>query len=142
MESIKIGNKTFELVANGYQLQQDGGRIVFQPGEVTFEEAEAAVSAATSIMLLDDAGDPMVSRTDLVYAGRMTKQKDYVIGAEKEETGADEDGNPIYTYKDVTGTAMIAEFRLPDWREQYAELANEVTNAQMAIVELYEGGKA
>ena len=142
MESIKIGNKTFELVANGYQLQQDGGRIVFQPGEVTFEEAEAAVSAATSIMLLDDAGDPMVSRTDLVYAGRMTKQKDYVIGAEKEETGADEDGNPIYTYKDVTGTAMIAEFRLPDWREQYAELANEVTNAQLAIVELYEGGKA
>ncbi len=142
MESIKIGNKTFELVANGYQLQQDGGRIVFQPGEVTFEEAEAAVSAATSIMLLDDAGDPMVSRTDLVYAGRMTKQKDYVIGAEKEETGADEDGNPIYTYKDVTGTAMIAEFRLPDWREQYAELANEVTNAQMAIVELYEGGEA
>ena len=142
MESIKIGNKTFELVANGYQLQQDGGRIVFQPGEVTFEEAEAAVSAATSIMLLDDAGDPMVSRTDLVYAGRMTKQKDYVIGAEKEETGADEDGNPIYTYKDVTGTAMIAEFRLPDWREQYAELANEVTNAQLAIVELYEGGEA
>ncbi len=142
MESIKIGNKTFELVANGYQLQQDGGRIVFQPGEVTFEEAEAAAAAATSIMLLDDAGDPMVSRTDLVYAGRMTKQKDYVIGAEKEETGADEDGNPIYTYKDVTGTAMIAEFRLPDWREQYAELANEVTNAQLAIVELYEGGKA
>ena len=142
MESIKIGNKTFELVANGYQLQQDGGRIVFQPGEVTFEEAEAAAAAATSIMLLDDAGDPMVSRTDLVYAGRMTKQKDYVIGAEKEETGADEDGNPIYTYKDVTGTAMIAEFRLPDWREQYAELANEVTNAQMAIVELYEGGEA
>ena len=142
MESIKIGNKTFELVANGYQLQQDGGRIVFRPGEATFEEAEAAAAAATSIMLLDDAGDPMVSRTDLVYAGRMTKQKDYVIGAEKEETGADEDGNPIYTYKDVTGTAMIAEFRLPDWREQYAELANEVTNAQLAIVELYEGGKA
>ena len=142
MESIKIGNKTFELVANGYQLQQDGGRIVFQPGEVTFEEAEAAVSAATSIMLLDDAGEPMASRSDLVYAGRMTRQSDYVIGTEKKETGADEDGNLIYTYKDVTGTAMIAEFRLPDWREQYAELANEVTNAQLAIVELYEGGEA
>lgn len=142
MESIKIGNKTFELVANGYQLQQDGGRIVFQPGEVTFEEAEAAVSAATSIMLLDDAGEPMASRSDLVYAGRMTRQSDYVIGTEKKETGADEDGNLIYTYKDVTGTVMIAEFRLPDWREQYAELANEVTNAQLAIVELYEGGEA
>lgn len=142
MESIKIGNKTFELVADGYQLQQDGGSIIFQPGEMSFKEVEEAVSAATSIILLDDAGDPMASRTDLVYAGRMTKQKDYVIGTEKEEAEADEDGNPIYTYKDVTGTVMIAEFRLPDWREQYAELANEVTNAQLAIVELYEGGEA
>ena len=142
MEKIKFNNKIFELVANGYQLQQDCGRIIFQPGEENFDEVEEVVSAATSINLLDDAGDPMVSRTDLVYAGRMTKQKDYVIGAEKEETGTDEDGNPIYTYKDVTGTAMIAEFRLPDWREQYAELANEVTNAQLAIVELYEGGEA
>ena len=142
MEKIKFNDSLFELVANGYQLQQDGGRIVFQPGEVTFEEAETAAAAATSIMLLDDAGEPMASRSDLVYAGRMTRQSDYVIGTEKKETGADEDGNLIYTYKDVTGTVMIAEFRLPDWREQYAELANEVTNAQLAIVELYEGGEA
>ena len=142
MEKIKFNDSLFELVANGYQLQQDGGRIIFQPGEKTFEEIEAAVSAATSIVLLDDAGESLASRTDLVYAGRMSKQKDYVIRTEKEETGADEDGNPIYTYKDVTGTVMIAEFRLPDWREQYAELANEVTNAQLAIVELYEGGEA
>lgn len=142
MEKIKFNNKIFELVANGYQLQQDYGRIIFQPGETTFDEVEEVVSAATSIILLDDAGDPMASRTDLVYAGRMTRQKDYVVGAEKEETGTDADGNPIYTYKDVTGTVMIAEFRLPDWREQYAELENEVTNAQLAIVELYEGGEA
>lgn len=141
MEKIKLNNKVFELVADGYQLQQDGGRIIFQPGEMSFEEVEEAVSATTSIVLLDDAGDPMVSRTDLVYAGRMTKQKEYVIGAEKEEIGTDEDGNSIYTYKDVTGAVMIAEFRLPDWREQYAALEKEVTNVQLGIVELYEGGE-
>lgn len=142
MEKIKFNNKIFELVANGYQLQQDCGRIIFQPGEMSFEEVEEAVSAATSVVLLDDVGDPMASRTDLVYAGRMTKQSDYVIGAEKEETGTDEDGNPIYTYKDVTGTVMIAEFRLPDWREKYEALEKEVTNVQLGIVELYEGGEA
>lgn len=142
MESIKIGTQTYELVADGYQLQQDGGRIIFQPGEKTFEEIEAAVSAATSLVLLDETGEPLASRADLVYAGRMSKQKDYVIGTKKEETGADEDGNPIYTYKDVTGTAMIAEFRLPDLREAYKSLEEEVTNTQMALVELYEGGEA
>lgn len=142
MEKIKFNNKIFELVANGYQLQQDYGRIIFQPGEATFDEVEEVVSAATSIILLDDAGDPMTSRTDLVYAGRMTRQKDYVIGAEKEETGTDEDGNTIYTDNDVTGTVMIAEFRLPDWREKYEALEKEVTNVQLGIVELYEGGEA
>ena len=142
MEKIKFNDSLFELVANGYQLQQDGGRIIFQPGEKTFEEIEAAVSAATSIMLLDDAGVPLASRTDLVYAGRMTRQSDYVIGTEKEESGADEDGKPIYIYKDVTGPVMIAEFRLPDLREAYKSLEEEITNAQMAIVELYEGGEA
>ena len=142
MEKIKFNDSLFELVANGYQLQQDGGRIVFQPGEATFEEAETTVSATTSIMLLDDAGEPLASRSDLVYAGRMTRQSDYVIGTEKEETGVDEDGNQIYTYKDVTGTVMIAEFRLPDLREAYKSLEEVMTNAQMAIVELYEGGEA
>ena len=142
MEKIKFNDSLFELVANGYQLQQDGGRIIFQPGEKTFEEIEAAVSAATSIMLLDDAGVPLASRTDLVYAGRMTRQSDYVIGTEKEESGADEDGKPIYIYKDVTGPVIIAEFRLPDLREAYKSLEEEITNAQMAIVELYEGGEA
>lgn len=142
MEKIKFLNKTYELVANSYQLQQDGGRIIFQPGEQTFEEIEAAVSAATSIMLLEETGAPLASRTDLVYAGRLTKQKDYVIRTEKEETGTDEDGNPVYTYKDVTGTVMIAEFRLPDLREAYKSLEEEVTNTQMALVELYEGGEA
>ena len=142
MEKIKFNNKIFELVANGYQLQQDYGRIIFQPGEATFDEVEKVVSAATSIILLDDAGDPMASRTDLVYAGRMTQQKDYVIGAEKEETGTDEDGNTIYTDNDVTGTVMIAECRLPDWREKYETLEKEVTNVQLGIVELYEGGEA
>lgn len=142
MEKIKFNDSLFELVANGYQLQQDGGRIIFQPGEKTFEEIEAVVSAATSIMLLDDAGVPLASRTDLVYAGRMTRQSDYVISTEKEEAGVDENGNPVYTYKDVTGTVMIAEFRLPDLREAYKSLEEEITNAQMAIVELYEGGEA
>ena len=142
MESIKIGTQTYELVADGYQLQQDGGRIIFQPGEKKFEEIETAVSAATSVMLMDETGEPLASRTDLVYAGRLARQKDYVIGTEKEETGTDENGNPVYTYKDVTGTVMIAEFRLPDLREAYKSLEEEVTNTQMALVELYEGGEA
>ena len=129
MESIKIGTQSYELVADGYQLQQDGGCIIFQPGEQTFEEVETVMSGVKS-------------RTDLVYAGRMTRQKDYVIRVEKNQTGTDSEGNAVYEYKDITGTVLIAEFRLPDLREKYAALEEEVTNTQLAIVELYEGGEA
>lgn len=78
----------------------------------------------------------------MVYAGRMTRQKDYVIRVEKNQTGTDSEGNAVYEYKDITGTVLIAEFRLPDLREKYAALEEEVTNTQLAIVELYEGGKS
>ena len=142
MESIKIGTRSYELVADGYQLQQDGGCIIFQPGEQTFEEVETVMSGVKSILLLDENGDTMASRTDLVYAGRMTRQKDYVIRVEKSQTGTDSEGNAVYEYKDITGTVLIAEFRLPDLREKYAALEEEVTNTQLAIVELYEGGKS
>lgn len=49
MESIKIGTQSYELVADGYQLQQDGGCIIFQPGEQTFEEVETVMSGVKSI---------------------------------------------------------------------------------------------
>ena len=136
MESIKIGTQSYELVADGYQLQQDGGCIIFQPGEQTFEEVETVMSGVKSILLLDENGDTMASRTDLVYAGRLTSQ------TEKNQTGTDSEGNAVYEYKDITGTVLIAEFRLPDLREKYAALEEEVTNTQLAIVELYEGGEA
>ena len=54
MESIKIGTQSYELVADGYQLQQDGGCIIFQPGEQTFEEVETVMSGVKSILLLDE----------------------------------------------------------------------------------------
>ena len=42
----------------------------------------------------------------------------------------------------MIGTVMLADFRLPDLREAYKSLEEEVTNTQLAIVELYEGGEA
>lgn len=129
MESIKINGKQYTLVADGYQLREDEGHVIFRPGDVSFEEVEADLRAARSVMVLDDAGEPLVSRSDLVYAGRLTKDSDYVIGTEQVETGVDEDGNPVYDVQTVTGTVMIAEFRQPDLREKYSAL-----EAQMAYL--------
>lgn len=116
MESIKIGNKKYFLVADGYQLGADGGSIIFQPGDETFDQIEEALAKADSIQLLDDTGEAIISRNDLVYSGWLAKDTAY-------EISRGDQGEAI------TGVAMTAKFRLPDVREALAE-----TNARLDYV--------
>lgn len=122
METIKINENSYELVAGGYQLRETGGRIIFKPGNADFATIKADCQVAKSIEVLDDAGKVFISRTDLVYAGRLQEDENYIIGTEQVQTGTDESGNPIYDTQDVSGTVMIADFREPDLREKCAEL--------------------
>ena len=134
MEKVKINEKLYDLVVNGVQLADQGGRVIFQPAAATFAEVESDVKATKAITVLDDAGEPILTRSDLVYAGRLTKDDNYVVGTEQVQTGTDpESSDPIMT-RDVIGTVMIAEFRAPDLREQLA-----ATQAQLAYVAMMGG---
>lgn len=115
MEKVKFNKTEYELVINGLQLTDQGGQIIFLPGDtISFETAEADVKTAKSITLLDDTGEPIQIRADLVYAGRLTK-----------------DG----THE--AGTVMIAEFRTPDVREQLVSMEAKVEYlAMMTDVEM------
>lgn len=109
--------------------------MIFQPAAVTFAEIETDVKATKSITVMDDAGEPILTRSDLVYAGRLTKDDNYIIGTEQVQTGTDpETSDPITETRDVIGTVMIAEFRAPDLREQLA-----ATQAQLAYVAMMGG---
>ena len=132
MERIKINEKLYDLVVNGVQLTDQGGKVIFQPAAATFAEVEVDVKATKAITVLDDAGEPILTRSDLVYAGRLTKDDNYIVGTEPVQIGADpESSDPITETRDVIGTVMIAEFRVPDLREQLA-----ATQAQLAYVAL------
>ena len=118
MEKIKINEKLYDLVVNGLQLGEQGGKVIFQSAAATFAEIEADVKATKSITVMDDAGEPILTRSDLVYAGRLAKDDNYVIGTEQVQTGTNpESSDPIMETQDVIGTVMIAEFRAPDLRE-------------------------
>lgn len=129
METIKFNGKEYQLVSGGYQLRDTSGRIIFLPGDVDFATIKNDLKTATSLELLDSAGKTIASRTDLVYAGRLQEDENYIIGTEQVQTGTDESGNPIYDTKDIIGNVMIAEFREPDLREQLAE-----TNAKVDYI--------
>ena len=57
MEKIKINEKLYDLLVNGVQLTDQGGRVIFQPAAATFAEVEADVKATKAITVLDDAGN-------------------------------------------------------------------------------------
>lgn len=135
MEKIKINEKLYDLVVNGVQLTDQDGRVIFQPAAARFAEVEADVKATKAITVLDDAGEPILTRSDLVYAGRLTKDDNYVVGTEQIQIGTDpESRDPITETRDVIGTVIIAEFRAPDLREELA-----ATKAQLAYVAMMGG---
>ena len=68
MEKIKINEKLYDLVVNGLQLGEQGGKVIFQPAAATFAEIEADVKATKSITVMDDAGEPILTRSDLVLS--------------------------------------------------------------------------
>lgn len=135
MEKIKFGGIVCDLVPNGERLNAQGGEIVFQPGTNSFETVEAAAKEAKDIVVLDDTGEPILTRSDLVYAGRLAKDDNYVIGAEQIPARTDpETGEVVMETQDVVGTVIIAEFRAPDLREQLAE-----TQAKLEYVAMMAG---
>lgn len=113
IEKIKFGDQPFDLVAAGVNLGESGGTIKFQKGSKTFDAIEAILKANGSITQIGLSGEPDWTRSDLVYAGRLTKQSDQVIDT------AEDGVTPI------TADIMIATFRTPDLTERVAALEAE-----------------
>ncbi len=113
IEKIKFGDQAFDLVAAGVNLGESGGTIKFQKGSKPFDTIEAILKANGSIVQIGLSGEPDWTRSDLVYAGRLTKQSDQVIGTA-------EDG-----VTSITADIMIATFRTPDLTERVAALEAE-----------------
>lgn len=118
MESIKIGTKIYQLVANGYQLGKRSGRVIFLPGEDSFDIIEKEMKSAVGIQLIDGLGEVIESRADLIYAGKLSKDTRYVIDV----TGANEE---------VFETVMMAHFREPDVRERVNEIQAQLDYVAM-----------
>lgn len=122
IEKIKFWDQVFDLVPAGVNLAEGGGTITFQKGDATFDEIETLLKSGGSITQIGLSGETDWKRSDLVYAGRLTKQSDYAIGL---------DGDGI---TEIKADVMIAEFRSPDVREQIAE-----TNAKLLYLSMMTG---
>ena len=121
IEKIKFGDQVFDLVPAGVNLADGGGTITFQKGDATFDEIETILKSGGSITQIGLSDDPDWTRTDLVYAGRLTKQSDYAIGL---------DGDGI---TEIKADVMIAYFRTPDLTEVVATQAEKLATQDAEI---------
>ncbi|MGL6218669.1 MAG: hypothetical protein ACRC36_11580 [Lacrimispora sphenoides] len=121
IEKIKFGDKVFDLVAAGVNIGENGGTITFQKGRLTFDEIETLLKSGGSITQIGLSCKADWKRSDLVYAGRLTKQSDYVIWLE-------EDG-----ITEVKTDVMIAAFRTPDLTEKIEAQAAEIETLKATV---------
>lgn len=138
MERIKFGEYIYDLVPNGVPTSPEGGRVILLPGVSSFNDVESAVKTAKSFTVLNEDGLPILTRSDLVYAGYLAKDENYIIGSENTQTGTNENsGDQIFETHNVTGAVLIAEFRVPDVREQLASTQAKLEYvAMMANIDL------
>jgi hypothetical protein len=130
IEKIKFGDQAFDLIAAGVNLGESGGMVSFQKGAASFDSIEEILKANGSITQVGVSGETDWSRSDLVYAGRLTKLSDQVIGTEQVNVGTDKGTKePIYETQSIKGDVMIAVFKTPDLTERVAAL--EVENESL-----------
>lgn len=131
IEKIKFGDQEFDLIAAGVNLGESGGTIAFLKGSASFESIEAALKENGSIVQIGLSGEPDWTRSDLVYAGKLAKQSDQVIGT------AEDGVTPI------TADVMTATFRTPDLTEtvkaQAAEIESLKETVDMLVLSRLEG---
>lgn len=141
IEKIKFGNQVFDLVAAGVNLGELGGSISFQKGSASFDSIETILKANDSIAQIGISGETDWSRDDLVYAGRLTKLSNQVVGAEQVKVGTDkETKEPIYETKDIRGDVMIAVFKTPDLSERVSALETENETLKATVDKLVLAG--
>lgn len=128
IEKIKFGSQIFELVPGGQNLSESGGTVTFQKGSSSFDQIKALLKANGEISQINLSNETDWAREDLVYAGRLTEQSDYVISK-------DEDG-----VTDIKADVMIAYFKTPDLTEKVAAQTAEIESLRATVDKLVLAG--
>lgn len=143
-ESIKVGNTTYEI-ANGYcnlnELSGYTAKVAIIIGTNRIEDIHKTLSENTTVIKYDVDGVEEWTRDNLVYTGVPSFNFSFPLGPEQVQTGTDEKGNPIYEYRDIRDTVLIAEYRTPSLQDEVIAQNKQVTslNAQLSLISAVTG---
>lgn len=122
MEKVKYGGTVFDLVPGGFGVPDADGRLTIQHqlGDMSLAEIKEiakTLTATNSIDLLDVDGKLMQSLDGYVYGGSIQEIDDYLV-----EVRQPEQGQELVQTKEVRADIAVVTFRLPDVREELAEV--------------------
>ena len=137
MEKVKYGGQVYDLVPGGFGVPELDGKIIIrhQLGDKTLAEIKAiakAITAEDSIDLLDAEGKLMQSLDGYIYAGSIQEIDDYLIEVRQPEAGQE-----LAMSEEVRVDIAVVTFRLPDVREELAEVK---AVQDEILVTMLEGG--
>lgn len=143
MEKVKYGGQVYDLVPGGFGVPDAGGRITIQHqlGVKTLEEIKAiakGVTATDSIDLLDTEGKLIQSVEGYIYGGSIQQIDNYLVEMRQPEPGQDPESSqePVQA-EEVRADIAVVTFRLPDVREELAEVK---AVQDEILVSMLEGG--
>lgn len=135
MEKVKYGGQVYDLVPGGFGVPDAGGRITIQHqlGGKTLEEIKAiakGVTATDSIDLLDAEGKLIKSVGGYIYGGSIQQIDDYLVEMRQPEPG--QEGAQA---EEIRADIAVVTFRLPDVREELAEVKAVQDEILVAMLE-------
>lgn len=137
MEKVKYGGTSFDLVPGGLGVPEPDGKLIIrhQLGDKTLAEIKEiakGVTAMDSIDLLDAEGELVQSLEGYIYGGSIQEVENYLIEVRQPEPGPE-----LALAEEVRADIAVVTFRLPDIREELAEVK---AVQDEILVTMLEGG--
>lgn len=140
MTRLKLTNgKTYDLVTNGVIVFGNDVKLMFLPGDDSFETIESRFDEINTqtIYVQDEDGLTLRSIVGYTKYKGMEKRTDYTISTQTVNTGTDEE--PVYETQENTGTVMILTLSKPEIEDRVSTLETDMINTMLALTEIYEG---
>lgn len=138
MQKIKFNNTIFTLFPGGINyFDKELLPITFLPGDKTLTEIDAIVSDTSNtrkIELLSEDGEVLEIFSDFICVQELKKMKDKYFCVE-ESVGNNGETQSVEMCSDVVTVTLKKE----DLREKIKKQEKEITDLQLALVEVYEG---
>lgn len=137
MEKVKYGGTSFDLVPGGLGVPEPDGKLIIRHqlgGKTLAEIKEIAkgMTAMDSIDLLDAEGELVQSLEGYIYGGSIQEVENYLIEVRQPELGPE-----LALAEEVRADIAVVTFRLPDVREELAEVK---AVQDEILVTMLEGG--